>query len=46
MKIEFRNVMGHIEVFRDGEFWFSADNMSEAIKEMYSDDKCQRKGFD
>lgn len=31
---EFRRVRGHIEVFLDGEFQFSADTMSEAMAEI------------
>lgn len=31
---EFRNVNGHIEVFLDGEFQFSADTISEANTEL------------
>lgn len=31
---EFRNVNGHIEVFLDGVFQFSADNMREAEDEL------------
>ena len=31
---EFRYVKGHIEVFLDGEFQFSADTISEARKEL------------
>lgn len=31
---EFRNVKGHIEVFLNGEFQFSADTMGEAIREL------------
>lgn len=34
MKAEFRNVNGHIEVFIDNEFQFSADTMSEALREL------------
>lgn len=34
MKIEFRNVNGHVEVYIDNEFQFSADTMSEALKEL------------
>jgi len=32
--VEFRNVKGHIEVFKDGKFQFSADNRQEAEKEL------------
>lgn len=31
---EFINVLGHIEVFLDGEFQFSADTMAEACAEL------------
>lgn len=31
---EFRNVNGHIEVFIRNEFQFSADTMSEALREL------------
>lgn len=31
---EYRHVRGHIEVFLDGEFQFSADNMHEAREEI------------
>lgn len=31
---EFRNVNGHIEVFLNGEFQFSADTISEANAEL------------
>lgn len=31
---EFRNVNGHIEVYRCGSFLFSADTVSEAKKEI------------
>lgn len=31
---EFRHVNGHIEVFLDGEFQFSADTMQEAYSEL------------
>ena len=31
---EFRHVHGHIEVFLDGVFQFSADNMAEAYREL------------
>lgn len=34
MMYEFRHVKGHIEVFLNGEFQFSADTMSEARKEL------------
>ncbi len=32
--MEFRNVNGHIEVYLDGEFQFSADTKSEALSEL------------
>lgn len=32
--IEYRNVRGHVEVFIDGAFYCSADNMAEAKKEV------------
>ena len=32
--MEFRNVNGHIEVYIDGVFQFSADTMSEALREL------------
>ena len=31
---EFRLVRGHVEVFLDGEFQFSSDNMQEAHAEL------------
>lgn len=34
---EFRNVKGHIEVFLNGEFQFSADTMKEAKDELNAD---------
>lgn len=34
MMYEFRHVKGHIEVFLNGEFQFSADTMSEARREL------------
>ena len=34
MKVEFRNVNGHIEVFIGNEFQFSADTTSEALREL------------
>lgn len=33
-QIEIKNVNGHYEVFRDGQFIFSADTISEAVKEL------------
>lgn len=32
--IEYRSVNGHIEVYRDGVFLFSADSMVEAYQEV------------
>ena len=32
--IEFKNVRGYIEVYRDGVFLFSADTISEAKEEL------------
>ena len=32
VKLEF--VRGHVEVYRDGKFWFSADTRSEAEEEL------------
>ena len=34
MKYEFRNVNGHVEVFLNGSFLFSADTKSEALAEI------------
>lgn len=34
MKTEFRNKGGHIEVFVDDKFLFSADTMAEAVREL------------
>lgn len=34
---DFEFVRGHIEVYLNGEFQFSADNMSEAKKELRCD---------
>lgn len=31
---DFKNVNGHIEVFKNGEFQFSADTMEEALDEI------------
>lgn len=31
---EFRHVRGHIEVYLDGKFEFSADTMAEAYREL------------
>lgn len=35
---QFKWVQGHIEVFLNGVFQFSADNMSEALNELEDDD--------
>lgn len=32
--IEIKWVRGHVEVFRDGRFWFSADTQAEAEQEL------------
>ena len=37
---EFRYVRGHIEVFLNGEFQFSADNMKEAREEIFEIKSC------
>lgn len=34
MNVEIRYVAGHVEVYRGGEFWFSADNTREAMEEL------------
>lgn len=34
MKVEFRHVRGHVEVFQNNQFLFSADTMSEALREL------------
>lgn len=34
MNVEFRNVRGHIEVYIEGEFQFSADTIVEAMREL------------
>lgn len=36
---ELRHVRGHIEVFLNGRFQFSADTVSEARREIDDDDK-------
>lgn len=36
---DFKRVKGHIEVYLDGVFQFSADNMSEARRELGCDDE-------
>lgn len=38
MKYDFRNVGGHIEVFANGEFQYSADTMKEAHEMLLSED--------
>lgn len=35
---DFRNVRGHVEVFANGEFQYSADTMKEAHKMLLSED--------
>ena len=37
VKLEF--VRGHVEVYRDGKFWFSADSQIEAKAELDSMDE-------
>lgn len=42
---DFRNVRGHVEVYLEGQFQFSADNMSEAQRELrcdYEQDRADR----
>lgn len=39
--IEFRNVRGHIEVFCNERFLFSADTMSEAYQELRNEMEVQ-----
>lgn len=34
MNVEFRNVRGHIEVYIEGKFQFSADTIVEAMREL------------
>ena len=34
MGVEIRYVMGHVEVYQDGDFLFSADNEAEARREL------------
>lgn len=36
---DFKSVKGHVEVYLDGVFQFSADNMSEARRELRCDDE-------
>lgn len=38
--VEFRNVLGHIEVYVDGVFQFSADTMAEAKHELEGVNVC------
>lgn len=38
--VEYRNVLGHIEVYVDGVFQFSADTMAEAKHELEEETKC------
>lgn len=35
---DFKLVRGHVEVYLDGQFQFSADNMSEARRELRCED--------
>jgi hypothetical protein len=37
MMYDYRYVKDHVEVYLDGKFQFSADNMSEAIRELGCD---------
>lgn len=37
--IEFFAVHEHVEVFKDRQFWFSADTMQEAMAEVRSESK-------
>ena len=37
---QFRHIRGHIEVFLDGVFQFSADTVSEAIHELDDNAEC------
>ena len=36
---DFREIRGHIQVYLDGEFLFSADTMREAIEEIEEEKK-------
>lgn len=36
---DFKSVKGHVEVYLDGVFQFSADSMSEARRELRCDDE-------
>lgn len=38
-QIKIKNVNGHYEVFRDGQFIFSADTMSEAVRELEKEEE-------
>ena len=38
--LEFRRVNGHIEVYLNGEFQFSADNMREVYEELRESKVC------
>lgn len=41
LKYEFKHVRGHVEVFLNGVFQFSADTMAEAMHELREEDeKC------
>jgi len=37
MMYEFRYVVGHVEVFLNGKFQFSADTIGEAVRELEED---------
>lgn len=39
MDYEFRNINGHVEVYSNGQFEFSADNMTEAREELMKIDQ-------
>ena len=39
MDYEFRNINGHVEVYRNGQFEFSADNMTEVREELMEIDQ-------
>ena len=43
MKVEYRNVRGHIEVYEENNFCFSEDTKSAAIKE-YESNLCEHTG--
>lgn len=38
-QIKIKYVSGHYEVFRDGVFLFSADTMSEAVRELEQEEE-------